>query len=241
MTPEARIALVSGSNRGIGLETCRQLARHGLTVILTSRDGTTGKAAADKLVSEGLRVVYRPLDVCRDDSIRKLLAFLRSEFGRLDVLINNAAIFPERTLPKSAASELATLDPEILRSTLETNLYGPLRLIQQALPLMRKGGYGRIVNVSAGLGRVSELGAGYPAYRISKAALNALTRIAAAESPCDNILINAVDPGGAPTRLGSTDNARSVAEAAAGIVWAATLRAGAPSGVLFRDGQTIAW
>jgi NAD(P)-dependent dehydrogenase (short-subunit alcohol dehydrogenase family) len=225
-----RVALVTGANRGLGLETCRQLARQGYTVILGSRDEAKGRAAAAELARERLEVVPRALDVSSTESITALAHAIEREFGRLDVLVNNAGI-----LPKDEERI------EVIRETMETNVYGPYQLCQALVPLMRKGGYGRIVNVSSGMGQLSDMEGGWPAYRISKTALNAVTRIFAAETAGSGILVNSICPGWVKTDMGGADAERSIPEGADTIVWAATLPENGPTGRFFRDREPIEW
>ena len=174
-----KIAVVTGGNRGMGFETCRQLGRRGARVILTSRDPAKGEAAAGRLQGEGLDVRHHQLDVADDDGIARLAEFIRSEFGRLDILINNAGIARGRDEPRERAMRTFEATPAGLREVLATNLIGPFLLCQTLIPLMQ--GRGRVVNVSSGMGQLCEMGGGLPAYRISKAGLNALTRIFASE------------------------------------------------------------
>ncbi|MEM6447288.1 MAG: SDR family oxidoreductase [Cyanobacteria bacterium P01_D01_bin.123] len=230
-----RVAVVTGANRGIGLETCRQLADMGLHVVLTSRDETKGLEARDRLRDEGWDVDYHPLDVTDEASVKHLRDALKRTYSRLDVLVNNAAIHID-----SALSVLNT-DLSILQRTLNTNVYGPFMLCKLLIPLMKLKNYGRVVNVSSGAGQLYDMRSGYPAYRISKAALNALTRTLASEMKGTNILVNAVCPGWVKTEMGGTNAPRDVEEGADTIVWLATLPDGAPSGIFFRDRQPISW
>ena len=176
MTP-LPVAIVTGGNRGIGYEICRQLARHNIHVILTSRDTEKGKAACDALVADGLSVSFHQLDVTNSAHIESIAEFVASRHERVDVLINNAGIAIDPPGARFLDSSVETY-----RLTFETNVLAPLALTQALLPLMQKRNYGRIVNVSSGLGQLSEMGSGTPAYRLSKTALNALTRIVAAGS-----------------------------------------------------------
>ena len=236
MSPARRIAVVTGGNRGIGFEICRQLAREGLRVVLTSRDEAKGKAAVKKLLEDGLEVDYHRLDVTDAKSVAALVAFLEQWYGRTDILVNNAGIMID---PKG--SRFLTSDVQNYRKTLETNLFGPLLLCQALVPLMQKNGYGRIVNLSSGQGQLSEMRTGTPAYRISKTALNALTRIAAAETRGSNILVNSMCPGWVKTDMGGPNAPRTVAQGAATAVWLATLPNGGPTGGFFRDRKPIPW
>lgn len=236
MTSFKRIALVTGGNRGIGFEICRQLAHRGLHVVLASRDADRGRAAADVLRSEGLEVEARTLDVTSARSIEALAAWFEKMHGRIDVLINNAGIMIDSRGGRFVDSKARTY-----RDTLDTNLFGPLLLCQALAPLMMKKGYGRIVNLSSGLGQLSGMGAGTPAYRISKTALNALTRILAAEFKDGGILVNSMCPGWVKTGMGGPDAPRTPRQGAATAVWLATLPASGPTGGFFRDRKRIRW
>jgi NAD(P)-dependent dehydrogenase (short-subunit alcohol dehydrogenase family) len=240
MNTDRKIAVVTGANRGLGLETCRQLARMGLTVILTSRDRAKGEAAAEQLRADGLDVTFHPLDVTDAQSIERLGEFIVKEFGRIDVLVNNAGVFldPIGGADPSESSAFRA-DIDTLRATMETNLYGPLRLCQVLIPLMQ--GSGRVVNVSSGMGQLSEMNGGCPGYRFSKTALNALTRILADELQQTRIKVNSVCPGWVRTNLGGPNATRSVEEGAVTIVWLATLGDDGPSGGFFRDKEPIPW
>jgi NAD(P)-dependent dehydrogenase (short-subunit alcohol dehydrogenase family) len=232
-----RIAVVTGANRGLGLETCRQLAQQGYQVILTSRDAVKGEAAAASLQQQGLTVTFHPLEVTDPDSVAALANFLQQQFHRLDVLVNNAGILPD-PMNHSSVFE-ANIDT--VRQAMETNVYGALRLCQALVPLMKANGYGRIVNVSSGMGQLSEMNGGYPAYRFSKTALNALTRILADELQGTNILVNSVCPGWVRTDMGGPSAPRLVEQGADTIVWLATLPDGSASGGFYRDRQPIPW
>ena len=231
-----RVAIVTGGNRGIGLEICRQLAKQGIHVVLTSRDAAAGKATCDKLAAQGLPVEFHKLDVTSARSIETLAAFVKDKFGGVDILVNNAGIMIDPSGARLADSDLKTV-----RATLETNTFAPLALIQAMLPLMKKREYGRIVNLSSGLGQLSEMAGGTPAYRISKTALNAVTRIAAAEARGSNILVNSACPGWVRTDMGGRNAPRTVEQGADTPVWLATLPDGGPTGGYFRDRKAIAW
>ena len=234
-----RTALVSGANRGIGFEIVRQLARLGVLAVIGSRDPKDGLAAAEKLQSEGLDVPVVALDVDREGSAAEAVAEVKRLYGRLDVLVNNVAVLIDS--PGGFKASLFDLTGDIARQTFETNLLGPLRLIQAAAPLMREQGYGRIVNVSSSAGQLAEMGRGYPAYRMSKTALNALTRIAAAELSEGNIKVNAMCPGWVRTEMGGANADRSPEQGADTAVWLATLPDEGPTGGFFRDRKPIAW
>jgi NAD(P)-dependent dehydrogenase (short-subunit alcohol dehydrogenase family) len=230
-----RHALVTGANRGIGLEVCRQLAARGVHTLLTARREDRGREAAAALAAEGLPVAFFPLDVTDEASLQRVAEYAARELGRLDILVNNAAISIEKKQP---GLDVAM---DVVRATVDTNLYGPLRLTQLLVPLMTRHGYGRIVNVSSGLGSFSLLAAGKLAYRLSKVALNAMTRVLADELRGTNVLVNAVTPGRVRTHLGGIHAQRSTEEGADGIVWLATLPDDGPTGKFFKDRTEFPW
>jgi NAD(P)-dependent dehydrogenase (short-subunit alcohol dehydrogenase family) len=227
-----RVALVSGGNRGIGLEVCRQLAGSGYTVVIGSRDEEKGRVAAEGL--EG-NVVPHQLDVADAGSVERMAPFIENEFGRLDILVNNAAISNDE------GQRGVDADLDRVKEALEANLFGAWRLCEMAIPLMRRNRYGRIVNVSTGLAALEDMGGGSPGYRVSKTALNVLTRILASELRGSGILVNAVNPGWVQTEMGGFGATRSVEEGAEALVWAATLPNSGPTGGFFRDRQPVAW
>lgn len=232
----SRVALVTGGNRGIGFEICRQLAGVGMRVVLTSRDPAQGEAAVARLAESGLReVAAHPLDVTSETSVAELVAWVDREYGACDVLVNNAGILDPH------GSRVMTTSLQTLREVLATNLEGPFFMVRGVVPLMQRGQYGRIVNLSSGLGQLAEMGAGAPAYRISKTALNALTRTLAAELAGTNILVNAMCPGWVRTDMGGSHALRSVEEGAETAIWLAALPDGGPTGGFFRDRQPIPW
>ena len=236
------VAVVTGANRGLGLETARQLAKRDLRVIITSRNPSKGEAALEKLLAEELDVVFHVLDVASESSVAELGAFIHSRCGRVDILVNNAGVFLDgHGAEDTGGASVLTASLETLTTTLKTNLYGPLLLAQELVPLMKQQHYGRIVNVSSGMGQLSEMEGKSPAYRISKTALNALTRILAAETQGYNILVNSVCPGWVRTDMGGSNAERTVEQGVSVIVWAATLPDDGPTGGFFRDGQPIPW
>jgi NAD(P)-dependent dehydrogenase (short-subunit alcohol dehydrogenase family) len=224
------VSLVTGANRGIGREVCRHLADLGHTVLLTARDGAAAVAAARGI----LGVVPLRLDVTDPSSITAAASSVRDRFGRLDVLVNNAAITYD-TWQHAISADLG-----VVREAAETNLYGPWQLIEEFLPLLRGSEHPRIVNVSSEAGSLTSMGGGTPAYTVTKAALNALTRMIAAELLGDHILVNAVCPGWVATDMGGPGG-RPVTDGAASIVWAATLPDDGPTGGFFRDGRPLPW
>jgi NAD(P)-dependent dehydrogenase (short-subunit alcohol dehydrogenase family) len=233
MAENGRVALVSGGNRGIGLEVVRQLAERGLAVVRGSRDGEQGRAAAAGRLSGG--VVVRQLDVTDPESVDRLSRSVEEEFGRLDVLVNNAGITNDE------GQRGVDADLERVREALETNLFGAWRLCEVAIPFMQRHGYGRIVNISTGMAALEDMGGGSPGYRVSKTGLNALTRILASELRGSGILVNSVCPGWVQTDMGGSRAPRPVEEGAEGAVWAATLPNNGPTGGFFRDRRQIPW
>ncbi|CDX59138.1 putative short chain oxidoreductase [Mesorhizobium plurifarium] len=226
-----KVALVTGGNRGIGLETARQLAELGFTVLIGVRDLAKGEAAAKRL---GGKVEAIALDVAAPEAAERAAAEVERRFGRLDVLVNNAAIHYD---PSARA-----LDPDwtVIRDAFETNVFGAWRVAATFAPLLGASGHGRLVNVSSEGGSLASMGAGAPAYSTSKATLNALTRILAGELRGAGVLVNSICPGWVATDMGGPGG-RPVAEGAAGIVWAATLPDDGPTGGFFRDGKKLPW
>ena len=223
------VSLVTGANRGIGQEVCRQLVAHGHTVILTARSAEDAAAAARPIGADPLQ-----LDVTDADSVANARREVEARYGHLDVLVNNAAILYD-TWQRAATADLA-----VVREAAETNLYGPWLMVEEFLPLLRRSAHPRIVNVSSESGSLAGMGGGTPAYAASKAALNALTRMLAAELRGDGILVNAVCPGWVATDMGGPGG-RRVADGAASVVWAAVLPDSGPTGGFFRDGKPLPW
>ena len=231
-----RVVVVTGGNRGIGHEICRQLARLDFIVVLTSRNEKDGLEAVANFNKSELSVRFHQLDVTNPSQILELKDFLIQEFGRCDCLVNNAGIFLDHQASNSLNTDVATV-----RQTMETNVYGPYLLCQALVPLMKKNNYGRIVNISSGLGQLSDMGGGYTAYRMSKTAINVITRVLAAEFAGTNILVNSMCPGWVKTRMGGPGATRSVEEGADTAVWLATLPDGGPTGKIFQDRKETAW
>jgi NAD(P)-dependent dehydrogenase (short-subunit alcohol dehydrogenase family) len=232
MMEDGRVALVSGGNRGIGREIVRQLAGMGITTILGSRDEEKGRAAAEGMEGD---VRVRQLDVTDEKGIAQLARDVEEEFGRLDVLVNNAGV----SIDGGQRGVDANLD--VVRETLEMNLFGAWRLCEAFVPLMQRNRYGRIVNVSSGMGALNDMGGGSPAYRVSKTSLNALTRILASELRGTGILVNSVCPGWVQTDMGGPGASRTIEEGVDTPVWAATLPNNGPTGGFFRDRRQVPW
>jgi NAD(P)-dependent dehydrogenase (short-subunit alcohol dehydrogenase family) len=230
-----RTALVTGGNRGIGLAVCRLLARRGLHVVLASRDGAAGEKAAAALGAAAGVVRAEALDVASDASVEALAERLRAERIRIDVLVNNAGIYPSAALLDAGGDE-------VLNEALEVNFLGAVRTCRAFVPAMVRAGYGRVVNVSSGYGSFGEGLEGPAPYSISKAALNALTVTLAQEvARAPDVKVNAVCPGWVRTRMGGRGAPVSPEDAAESIVRLATLTADGPSGRFFRGEREIPW
>ncbi len=230
-----RVAVVTGGNRGIGLEVCSRLAAGGLHVVLGSRSAAAGEAAARSLAARGVHVEPHPLDVTDEESVRALADHIEHALGGADVLVNNAGLLLDED------GDVLDVDVQHFRDCMETNVYGPLRLAQALMPGMIARGYGRVVNVSSGAGQIASMSDYAPPYSLSKAALNALTRLLASAAGAADVLVNAVDPGWVRTDMGGAGAPRSVAQGADTIVWCATLPSGGPSGRFFHDRKEIPW
>ncbi len=231
------VAVVTGANRGLGLETCRQLARQNIKVVLTSRSIENGLHAAQSLRGTGLDVDVHQLDVTDPESVQSLAEYLQTTYGQLDILVNNAGIM--LSPGENSSPSCFDTDIETVRQSMETNTYGPMRLMQTLVPLMK--GHGNVVNVSSGMGQLAEMNGGWPGYRLSKTALNALTRIFADELRNTQIKVNSVCPGWVRTDIGGPNAERSVEYGAETIVWLATLPEDGPSGGFYRDKHPIPW
>jgi NAD(P)-dependent dehydrogenase (short-subunit alcohol dehydrogenase family) len=240
---QRRVALVTGANRGIGLEIARQLADLGITVAIGSRDLAKGKAAAESLKNDRRAIHSRVLDVTQAHTIQSAVGQIIDQFGRLDILINNAGIMID------AETNILELDLTVFQNTLETNALGPLLLSQACIPHMRANDYGRIVNISSTLGSLTDIASpdsAYavvlsPAYRLSKALLNGLTALLARELRGSNILVNSACPGWLRTRLGGEQAPLMPAQGAETPVWLATLPDDGPTGGFFREKRPIPW
>ena len=230
----SRLALVTGGNRGIGFAIARGLARQGDHVLLGSRDPAKGEAAARELAADG-QVTAVALDVVDPASITALAARIRADFGRCDVLINNAAIYLDEGVP------LLEADLDDARAMFEANVLGPLQLCQALVPLMREHSYGRVVNLSSGSGQFAEMSGLAPMYGVSKAALNAFSHTLAKQLSGTNIKVNSMCPGWVRTDMGGWNATLSPDEGADTAIWLANLPDDGPSGGFFRARQPIPW
>lgn len=226
------IAVVTGANRGIGLETARELAARGWHVVLTARDLRSGAEALKRLTAAGHSAELRKADVSSSEDAQALARHLKETHGRVDALVNNAGILPDE--PGALA-----VSPVQLMEILNTNTLGAVRLIQALAPLMPKGG--RIVNLSSGMGALADMGGGHLGYRLSKTALNAVTRVFAAELGPRGIRVNSVCPGWVKSDMGGTGATRSLAKGAETVVWLVTDPKATDSGGFWRDQRRIEW
>jgi NAD(P)-dependent dehydrogenase (short-subunit alcohol dehydrogenase family) len=230
-----RVALVTGANRGLGLETSRQLLAKGLNVVLTGRDEDALRRAAVALAQrEGCVMIVR-MDVTDARSITSARRAIEGQFGRVDVLVNNAAVL------LSEQEDVLSIAAEGYQRTFDTNVFGVIEVCRVFVPEMARAGYGRIVNVSSGAGQLATMSTYAPAYSMSKAALNAFTRILAHTYRDSGVLVNAVDPGWVRTDMGGPSAPRSPQEGADTIAWLATLPYNGPSGGFFHDRRAIEW
>jgi NAD(P)-dependent dehydrogenase (short-subunit alcohol dehydrogenase family) len=231
-----RTAIVTGGNRGLGLEIARQLLQHDVFVVIGARDPVKGREAAEALGGERENVAAFVLDVNDTRSCERFVEHVAKTHGAPGILVNNAGVYPESTDARVVDTPTA-----LWRETFETNLFGALRMCRVVVPHMRKLRYGRIVNVSSGLGQLHQMGEGSPAYRVSKAALNALTRTLAAEVAQSGILVNSMSPGWVQTDMGGEEAPRSVEEGADTATWLCLLPSSGPTGQFFRDRKPIPW
>lgn len=240
------VALVTGANRGLGKEVVRQLAARGATVVLGSRDSERGEAAADELAAAGTQSIPMRLDVTDAGSVRDVADWLDAEYGRLDVLVNNAGTVVDRLAERTTAADM--------RQTYEVNVFGVVAVIQAMLPLLSKSAAPRIVNVSSTTASMSLTVGGTDfggdadlrmAYSSSKTALNMLTiqyaRAFGASGALSHIKINSATPGYTATDMTRHRGTRSVAEGARVIIDLATLRDDGPTGGFFNDQGPVPW
>ena len=237
--PGSKLALITGASRGIGLEIARQLGGLGHRVIVAARDSSKAETAAVALKAMGIDAAPVVLDVTSTASVVAAIKLIEQQHGPIGILVNNAAILIDG--PGGFDARLFDMTEDTVHQTFETNVLGPIRLIQAVLPGMIARGYGRIVNMSSLAGQLTDMGGGFPAYRMSKAALNALTRIATAEAGKGDIKINSCSPGWVKTDMGGAGATRTVEKGAETPVWLATLGPDGPTGGFFHDKAQVAW
>ena len=229
-----RIALVTGANKGIGFEIARQLAEKGFHVFVGARKVLDGQQAAATIAKSGGSAEFVEIDVSDRGSIEKAAGAVASKVDHLDVLVNNAGIMQD-------SADITGVDDQTLLTTLTTNTLGPLRVTQAFLPLLLKGARGTVVNLSSGLGQLNDMGDTYPAYSISKTALNAVTRQFAAALRDRGITVNSVCPGWVKTDMGGPNAQRTVQQGADTVTWLATEAPRDVTGQFLRDRKTIPW
>jgi NAD(P)-dependent dehydrogenase (short-subunit alcohol dehydrogenase family) len=230
-----RIVLITGSNRGIGLETARQLARRGFHIVHAVRDERKGREAVEAIQASGGQATFLSLDVSRSESIRAAASQYAAIADHLDVLINNAAIYPDQGLT------ILTVARDRLDQTFQTNTFGPLEMTQAFLPYLRRADAARVINVSSGLGQLDGMSPTVPSYSLSKLALNGLTIMLAQALQADHIAVNSMCPGWVRTDMGGPNATRSVEQGADTAVWLADEAAHELTGKFFRDRQEIPW
>jgi NAD(P)-dependent dehydrogenase (short-subunit alcohol dehydrogenase family) len=251
-TTKSSVALVTGGNRGLGLQTARELGRQEITVVLGVRNLSKAQPAVKALRDEGINPEIIRLDVADASTYRDALKFFEDGYGRLDILVNNAGVWLEDPPPKVAqpgGNRTSTLPEEILRKTFETNFFGTVALTQQLLPLLRKSVAGRIVNVSSIQGSLTLQSDSsspiYPykvfAYDTAKAALNSFTIHLAHELKDTPIKVNSAHPGWVKTDMGGDDASLEISEGGKTSAWLATLPANGPTGGFFHMQESVPW
>lgn len=232
---QAKIALITGGNKGIGFEVARQLAEKDFQIFLTARNPELGKRATALLDQEGAKVSFIALDVAKPESIQRASLEVAAQVDHLDVLVNNAAILEGEHL------SVLNISADMMQRTLQTNTIGPLLLTQALYPLLAKSGAGRVINVSSSAGSLNEMGSYAPIYSISKTALNAATVQLALALQNDNIVVNSVCPGWVRTDMGGPGAPLSVQQGADTIIWLATTAPKNLTGKFLRKRKVMAW
>ncbi|NQV15470.1 SDR family NAD(P)-dependent oxidoreductase [bacterium] len=235
-----KVAVVTGANRGLGYALTKALAEDDYKVFMVGRNKIEVDNASAKLQEAGLNVEGFEADVSKARHVTALSSYVQSQSDHLDILINNAGVIIE---PGGLDSQVTcfTINPELVEQAFSINTVGALRLVQAFYDLLKKARQPRIVNVSSGMGTLNKIEGGWPAYRMSKAAMNALTGILAVELEGTRIKVNSVDPGWVRTDMGGPNAPRSIEEGIKGILWAAKLPADGPSGGFFKDEEPIPW
>ena len=234
---QAKVILVTGGNRGLGLAACKQFAALGHSVLLGSRD-LAGGAAAMRDIGDG-NVEAVGLDVTSEQDIEALAKHIDERYGRLDVLVNNAGIMIDGSA--GGSTSIRAVDIGAIERSLQVNTLAPIRLINALLPLLERVDDARIVNLSSGMGQLADMGGNYPGYRLSKTALNAVTRIFAAELDSARFSVNSVCPGWVRTDMGGADADLAPEEGVDTVVWLATDGKARGSGGFYRQRRLIDW
>lgn len=229
----AKIALITGGNKGIGFAAAHQLAQQGFHVFIAARDATRGQQAVEKLTGESLSAELVRLDVTDADSIHEAAKMVGEKHGVLDVLVNNAAVNLDE------GNDVLSISADAFRQTFESNVFGPLQVTQAFWPLLQNSDSPRVVNVSSGLGRLYDMENSMPSYSVSKTALNALTRQFAGLGK-DKVAVNSICPGWVRTDMGGPNASRTPDQGAAIIVKLATMD-NPPTGHYLNDEGEIGW
>jgi NAD(P)-dependent dehydrogenase (short-subunit alcohol dehydrogenase family) len=232
-----KVAVVTGANRGIGFGVAKAFAEKGYLVVMVGRNSAKLEQAANNLKVEGFTILALAADVANTQQVEAMAGALTNQVDQVDVLINAAGVIGESDTEQS--NNIAHADPEVMLDTLNINSVGAFRMIQALLPMLEAAPAARVVNISSGMGGIQEMEGGWPAYRMSKAAMNALTKVCATDLANTSIKVNSICPGWVRTDMGGANADRSVDEALGGILWAAELPADGPSGGFFRDGRPI--
>ena len=235
MARDKRIALVTGANKGIGFETARQLAKRGWHVVIGARKASAGQTAVKAIKQASGSASFLDIDVSNSESIGRAPAEFQKQFDHLDVLINNAGIYPDEGLT------ILTISRQQLTETFQTNTFGPVAVTQAFLPFLRKASDARIINVSSGYGQIEGLSANVPSYCLSKLALNGVTLMFSDALRSEGIAVNSMCPGWVRTDMGGPNAARSVEQGADTAIWLATEAGQDLTGKFFRDRQPIPW
>lgn len=234
-----KIAVVTGANRGLGLAASEALAQRGFKVLMAMRNPDKEQKTLNALKMKSLDVVPMKLDVSQEKSINEFVEQIRKEYGFVDVLINNAGILIDSE--DGGNQSVFKTKASTIQKTFTVNTLGPFLLTQKIFPMMKQEGYGRIVNVSSGMGQLSHSQSASAAYRLSKTALNMVTNLFASEVEGSDICVNSVSPGWVRTDMGGPNADRTVEQGIKGMIWLATLPKGGPNGKFFRDQDVIDW
>lgn len=226
---DKKIAVVTGANRGMGKAVSEKLSSLNYHVIMIGRHEKEINEAAHSLSAEAFVA-----DVENEKDILELTNHITTKYGHLDVLINNAGVYIQE-------NNIFTGKDSDMKKTFEINTMGPYRLMKGLIPLMQKNGYGRVVNVSSGLGSFEGFSVTCPAYSVSKVALNMLTKLFSSSVDGKKVKVNSICPGWVKTDMGGPNASRSIEEGISGMIWAATLPEDGPNGGFFRDGKPIEW
>jgi NAD(P)-dependent dehydrogenase (short-subunit alcohol dehydrogenase family) len=235
-TNGAVVAVVTGANRGIGFEVCRELSQRGVHVILTARNPDAGRLATERLLAKYLSVEFQRLDVTDRQSVEELKSFLESKFGRLDILINNAAI-----VLMEKDGDILNISVDTVRETMETNCYGPLLMCQTMIPLLQKSHNPRLINVSSTAGSIAQMAPDWAAYRMSKTYLNAMTAAIANKLRDTRIIVTTMCPGWVKTEMGGQEAPRTVEQGADTIIWLALDAPASVHGKFLHDREPVPW